>query len=93
MQGTRDIKEMMLESDFEPSMKSLLRILKIMTQNGAEGKTQLSLDTNLNYSRLTKHIGWLEKKDLVESSVENNKIIVSITNRGREFASMILKTK
>ena len=88
---TKIIKSKKLEPDFDPSMKTLLRIMKAMTKNGAEGKTQLSLDTNLNYARLAKHIAWLEKKGLVESIIEDNKINVALTTRGRKFASMISK--
>jgi predicted transcriptional regulator len=80
-----------LEPSFEPSMKSLMRIMKAMTANGSEGKTQLSLDTNLNYARLTKHIAWLEKKGFVESTIEDGKINVVLTTYGRKFASTILK--
>jgi predicted transcriptional regulator len=87
-----DIKRIRLEPDFEPSMKSLLRITKSMTENFSEGKTQLSLDTNLNYARLAKHIAWLEKKGFVESKIEDGKINVALTIRGREFASIISKT-
>ena len=85
------IKSKKLEPDFEPSMKILLRIVKVMTENGAKGKTQLSLDTNLNYARLAKHIVWLEKKGLAESTIEDNKINVALTTNGREFASTISK--
>ena len=85
------IKSKKLESDFDPSMKTLLRIMKVMTENGAKGKTQLSLDTNLNYARLAKHVVWLEKKGLVESTIEDNKINVILTKSGREFASTISK--
>ena len=86
------IKSKKLEPSFEPSMKTLMRIMKAMTENGSVGKTQLSLDTNLNYARLTKHIGWLENQGLVESTVEYGKIIVTLTANGKEFASMISKT-
>ncbi len=75
-----------LESGFEPSMKTLLRILKAMTENGSKGKTQLSLDTNLNYARLAKHIVWLEKKGLVKSIIDKSKINVALTVKGRVFA-------
>src|SRR6267143_5225710 len=74
-----DIKSIRLELDFKPSMKTLSRIVKTMTENGSEGKTQLSLDTNLNYARLAKHIVWLEKKGLAESKIEDNKINVALT--------------
>ena len=74
---------------FEPSMKILIRIVESMIRNGAEGKTSLSLGTNLNYARLAKHIAWLEKKGLVESIIEDAKINVGLTQKGRIFASTI----
>jgi predicted transcriptional regulator len=85
------VKSKKLEPDFEPSMKTLSRIVKSMTENGAGGKTQLSLDANLNYTRLAKHIVWLEKKGLVESTIKDNKINVVLTTNGMEFASTIAK--
>jgi predicted transcriptional regulator len=83
------IKSKKLGASFEPSMKAILRIMKTIINNGAKGKTQLSLDTNLNYTRLAKHIVWLEKKGLAESTIEDNKIEVILTTKGREFVSMI----
>jgi predicted transcriptional regulator len=83
------IKSKKLEPSFEPSMKTLMRIMNTMTEKGVGGKTQLSLDTHLNYTRLAKHIVWLEKKDLVESIIEDSKINVSLTAKGRVFASII----
>ena len=85
------IKNKKLEPDFEPSMKTLSRILKTMVDNGPEAKTSLSVDTNLNYTRLAKHIVWLEKKGLVESTIDKSKINVGLTANGRIFASTILK--
>jgi predicted transcriptional regulator len=83
------VKKKILEPDFEPSMKILSRILKTMKDNGPEAKTSLSLDTNLNYARLAKHIVWLEKKGLVESKIDKSKINVGLTEKGRVFASML----
>lgn len=85
------LKSKKLEPDFDPSMKTLSRIMKTMTEKGSEGKTQLSLDANLNYARLAKHIVWLEKKGLAESTIENNKISVALTADGKKFASTISK--
>jgi predicted transcriptional regulator len=83
------IKNKKLEPDFEPSMKTLTRIFKSMTDNGPEAKTVLSVDTNLNYTRLAKHIVWLEKKGLVESTIDKSKINVGLTEKGRVFASTL----
>ena len=83
------VKNKKLERNFEPSIKTLSRILKTMTDNGPEAKTSLSLDTNLNYTRLAKHIVWLEKKGLVESTIDKTKINVGLTAKGRIFASTL----
>ena len=83
------VKNKKIEPNFEPSMKTLVRVMKAMRENGSEGKTQLSLDTNLNYTRLAKHIVWLEKKGLVKSTIEDNKVIVTLTTNGRTFASTL----
>jgi predicted transcriptional regulator len=88
-QITKILKSKKLAHTFEPSIKTLSRILKIMVDNGAEGKTSLSLGANLNYSRLAKHIVWLEKKGLVESTIEDKRINVGLTEKGRVFASTI----
>ena len=83
------IKSKKLAPSFEPSIKTLSRIMKVMTENGAEGKTQLSLHTNLNYAVLAKHIVWLEKKGLVESIIDKSKINVVLTTNGKAFASVL----
>jgi len=80
-----------LVSSFEPSLKVLSRIMLVMTEKGSQGRTQLSLDTNLNYARLAKHIVWLEKKNLVKSIIDDNKITIILTDNGRMFASTISK--
>jgi predicted transcriptional regulator len=87
------VKNKKLEPSFEPSMKTLLRIVKFMTENDAGGKTQLSLDTNVNYARFVKHVVWLEKNNLIESKIEENKIKIALTADGKKFASMISMTR
>ena len=86
----RIVKNKKIESYFEPSMKMLLRITESMIKNGAEGKTSLSLDANLNYTRLAKHIIWLERKGLVESNIKDSTIKIDLTEKGKLFASTIL---
>jgi predicted transcriptional regulator len=83
------IKKKKIEPDFEPSMKTLLRIFRSITEKGPEAKTTLSIDTHLNYTRLAKHIVWLEQKGLVESTIDKSKINVGLTEKGIIFASTL----
>ncbi|QLH08827.1 winged helix-turn-helix domain-containing protein [Candidatus Nitrosotenuis sp. DW1] len=87
------IESKQIDLGFQPSMKTLSRIMTALVDNGIGGKTQLSLDANLNYARLAKHIAWLEKKGLVESKIESSKINIVLTRNGKAFASMILKDR
>jgi predicted transcriptional regulator len=87
---TNIIKNEKMENDFEPSMKTLLRIMDAMLNNNSEGKTCLARDTNLNYARLAKHVAWLEQKGLVESIIHDQKINVVLTQKGRTFGTTII---
>ena len=58
------IKSKSITPTFDPSMKTLTRIVKFMLEHPSEGKTRMALDTKLNYARLAKHIVWIEKKVL-----------------------------
>ena len=78
------------KKEFEPSMKTLLRIMESISESGADVKTSLALKTNLNYSRLAEHIVWLEKKCLVESIISEQKINVALTQKGRIFVTMLV---
>jgi predicted transcriptional regulator len=86
---SKQIESSKNEPDFKPSTKTLERILKIMVDKGAEAKTTLSVDSNLNYQRLSRHIVWMEAKGLVESTIDESKIKVGLTGKGREFASTL----
>jgi predicted transcriptional regulator len=77
------------EKDFEPSMKSLLRIMNALSEQDHMVKTNLSRHTNLNYVRLARHIAWLERKGLIESVIKEGKVNVVLTNNGRLFNSML----
>jgi predicted transcriptional regulator len=91
--STDIVKNKKLEPDFEPSMKILSRIITRMLANGNKGKTELSANTNLNYSRLANHIVWMEKRGLVELKIDGTKIKIGLTKKGREFASIISTEK
>jgi predicted transcriptional regulator len=84
------MKSKKIEPDFEPSMKTLIRIMESIANNVSEGKTCLARDANLNYARLAKHIVWLEKKGLVESIIDDQKINIILTQKGRTFGTMLI---
>ena len=72
-------------------MKTLMRIVKFMTENESEGKTQMALDTHLNYARLAKHVVWMEKKGLAKSVIYDDKVHITLTQSGKDFAKIISK--
>ncbi|WP_016939908.1 hypothetical protein [Candidatus Nitrosopumilus koreensis] len=78
------------KKQFEPSMKMLIRITESIKQKGSRNKTTLSRDTKTNYTRLTKHVVWMEKKGLVESEIKNHSIAIALTSKGRFFVDTIL---
>ncbi len=87
--STEIIKNKKLESDFNPSVKTLTRILNYVEEQGPAPKTKLSHKTNLNYTRLAKHIVWLEKKGYVESLIQDSQIKIKSTEKGKEFAKSL----
>lgn len=76
------------DANFEPSMKLLSRIIKVILESNSIGKTSLSQVANINYHRLSKHIEWLEQKQLIESIIGDGKVKVRLTETGREFATL-----
>ena len=74
------------DCEFSPSVKILSRIIKVMLEKNSVGKTNLSQQANVNYVRLSKHLKWLEKRNLVELVIEDSKICIILTESGRKFA-------
>lgn len=74
---------------FEPSMKILARIVRVILEKNSIRKTGLSQEANIQYTRLLKHLDWLEEKHLVESVIDNGGIGIKLTNKGKEFAMLI----
>jgi len=85
------VRNKKLELNFAPSIKTLTGIFKIMMSNIPRYKTSLSIDANMDYTRLAKHIVWLEKKGLIESEIKKPVINFSLTEKGKEFALVFLE--
>ena len=60
-----------------------------MTSNDTEARISLSLDDNLKHTQLAKHIVWLEKRGFVKSTIKDNKINLTLTEKGKVFVSTI----
>ena len=76
------------EYAFDPRMKILLRITKIILESGSIGRTLLSQQTRVSYDRVSMHVEWLEKKHLVESILDEHKVKLRLTEKGRQFAEL-----
>lgn len=74
------------KSEFEPSMKILMRTLGTMLESGSIGKLALSQTGKINYPRLNKHLDWLTKKQLIEAVLEDNKMKLRLTQKGKDLA-------
>ena len=86
---THQLRNEKSASAFSPSMKILSRIMKVMLDKNSIQRTSLSLETNIQYGRLSRHLEWLERKRLIESFVEEGKIFLKLSSLGREFASSV----
>lgn len=74
---------------FQPTMSRLMRIIQTINESGSIGKTSISRLANLNYSRLLRHISWLEEKGFIQSIICNGKIQFTLTSDGKNFAEII----
>lgn len=74
------------KSEFEPSKKLLPRIMQVMLENNSLNRTTLAQATNLNYATLCRYVVWTNQKSLTEFVVVDDKLMVKLTETGREYA-------
>lgn len=74
------------KADFEPSMRILSRILRVILERDSLGRTALSQQANVNYVTLSKHLGWLETKSIIHYIVNDGKVIIKLNQDERNFA-------
>lgn len=63
--------------------------MKTMLEGNFISKTALSMEANVNYARLAKHLEWLENRGFAEFTAEKGKINFMLTVEGRELASKL----
>ncbi|MEM3169362.1 MAG: hypothetical protein QW838_01145 [Candidatus Nitrosotenuis sp.] len=75
--------------EFEPNPKILPKIIKILFEQGQIGRTALSLKTKINYQIISKHVIWLQRKGHIEFEIVGGKLLMKLTESGREFAQKL----
>jgi predicted transcriptional regulator len=85
----REIQKIDTDHNFEPSMKILSRILKVILEKNSIGKTSLSEESNVNYVKLQRYLQWLEEKRLVEIVIKGGRVHIILSHKGREFTTML----
>lgn len=75
---------------FRPSAVMLLRIMKVLLDKNYVGRTELALEAKVQYKRLVVHLKWLAERKVVEMIVKDDIVNVTLTDKGRDFASMLL---
>ena len=61
-------------------------MLRIMQERGGRiRKTHLMYKANLSHKQMTSYLEELEKSGLIEYFQEKDKLLLRITNKGREF--------
>lgn len=68
----------------------LLRIMKVLLDKNYIGRTELALEAKVQYKRLVTHLKWLGERKVVDMIVKDDIVNVALTDKGREFASMLL---
>ncbi len=89
MRKLREKERSELVRRFEPSIKILMRIIKIILEQNIIGRTVLSLEANINYATLVKHLEWLENKSLIELVIIEGKINVKLTEEGQQLCTAV----
>jgi predicted transcriptional regulator len=74
---------------YDPSLKVISRIMKVLLEKNSISKTNLSQECNIQYARLVKHLEWLEARNLIGSKIIDGKICINLSSPGRTFLDSI----
>lgn len=74
---------------FDPSPRILNRVLKLLKEESAIGRTRLAQAANVHYAVLLKHLQWMEQRRYIELVLEDGKVMVRLTQKGREFVALL----
>jgi predicted transcriptional regulator len=74
---------------FNPTINTLCRIMKALSEQNSINRTTLSTIANVHYSRLSKCLELLQERNYIELVIQNQVVNIRLTERGREFASKL----
>lgn len=77
-------------SEFIPSMKYLLRIMKVLKTHNHLTVTNIAMLSRINHKRCRAHIEWLEQKGYVTMKVLKGKKNIILTSSGLHYADKLL---
>ncbi|MGI0012044.1 MAG: hypothetical protein ACREBU_01175 [Nitrososphaera sp.] len=70
----------------EPSVKYVLRIASIFSENDELSISRLALVTRMNYQRCELIVKWMEQHDFLDVVKEDNhRKKIRVTEKGKEF--------
>ena len=60
--------------------------MRSIRENNSIGRTALALESNINYTILSRYIDWLESRSVIKLVLVHGKANICMTEKGREFA-------
>lgn len=74
---------------FNPTINTLCRIMKALSEQNSINRTTLSTVANVHYSRLSKCLEILQERNYIELVIKNGVVNIRLTEQGKAFASKL----
>lgn len=69
----------------KPSLKYVLRMVRVLAQQHQIGVTDLALLSRVNHQRCMTNLSWMEELGLVQITPKNNRKEVIVTDTGKDY--------
>lgn len=66
------------------------KVMQVLLEKGEMGRTGLSQAANVQYARLMEQLAWLEERQYIELVFNKRKVVVRLTEKGREYGGKLL---
>lgn len=74
-----------MRENSKPSLKYVLRIIRVLSQQHEIGVTDLALLARVNHQRCMTSLDWMEELGLVQITPKNNRREVAVTDTGKDY--------